>query len=307
MRWTRRELLISSSAVVSGLWRVVPLAAQTGQQPPVPSPAMVFTPLRGNTGVFIGQGGTIGWLVSPDGVVVVDAQMPVSAKACLDGLNERSSGRRIDALFNTHHHGDHTGGNGVFRPAVKTIVAHARVPELQKATAKPGTEADLVLADTTFTDRWSLKLGAETITAAHYGAAHTGGDSVVTFTEANVVHMGDLVFNRRMPVLDRPGGCRIAAWAVVLEKVAAERPSDAIYVFGHAKPGLGPTGSRADLLLQRDFLTALLLHVRAQVTAGRSKEEIVKASAELKGFAEHGPLTERVLTSAWEEVTEASS
>ena len=65
------------------------------------------------------------------------------------GSKERSSNRPIDCVFNTHHHGDHTGGNGVFKPAARRIVAHVKVPALQKATARPGTEATLVLADTT--------------------------------------------------------------------------------------------------------------------------------------------------------------
>jgi cyclase len=146
-------------------------------------------------------------------------------------------------------------------------------------------------------------VGSETVSAVHHGPAHTGGDSVVTFDRANIVHMGDLVFNRRMPVLDRPGGCRIEGWIGVLDKVMKEHQADTIYVFGHGKPGLAPTGSREDLVLQRDFLAALLDRVRGDVKAGRSRDDVVKAVGELKGFAEHGPLTERVLTAAWEEVT----
>jgi len=133
--------------------------------------------------------------------------------------------------------------------------------------------------------------------------AHTGGDGVVTFEAANVVHVGDLVFNRRMPVTDRPGGCQIAGWVQVLEKVAKAHPADAIYIFGHGKQGLPPTGTTADVLLQRDFLAALLEHVGREIKAGKSKDEIVKASPELKNFPEHGAVTERVLTAAYEEIT----
>ena len=154
---------------------------------------VAFSVIRGNVGSFVGQGANIGWLCSPDGVVVVDAQMPATAKACLEGLN-------------THHHRDHTSGNSVFRPAARKIVAHVRVPELQKAAARPGTDADLVYADTTFSDQWSIRVGSETVTAVYYGPAHTGGDSIVMFDQENDVHVRDLVFNGRLPVLDRPGG-----------------------------------------------------------------------------------------------------
>jgi len=303
--WSRRQFLTTSSVLVAGsVGRVSVFAQQpaAGQA----APTTVFTPLRENVGVFTGSGGVIGWLVSPDGVIVVDTQMGAASSACLDGINERSSKRPVDCVFNTHHHGDHTGGNGVFRAAAKKIVAHVKVPELQKATARPGTEASQVYADTTFTDRWFIAIGKENVHAVHFGPAHTAGDSVVFFERANVLHMGDLVFNRRMPVTDRPGGCSIAGWIPALERIAGGHSADTIFVFGHAKQGLGPTGKKEDVLYQRDFLAALLDHVRAQIKAGKSRDEIVKATAELKGFPDHGALTERVLTAAYEELTTTS-
>jgi cyclase len=309
MRWTRRQFLTRSSILVVGVLGHPSASAGQASSPPANQPiqpSAEFRPLRGDVGFFTGQGGTIGWLVSPDGVVVVDAQMPPTAPLCLNGLNARSGNRPIDCLFNTHHHGDHTGGNGAFRPAVRKIVAHTRVPELQKAASRPGTETAQVYADTTFSDRWTIRIGRETVTAAHHGPAHTGGDSIITFEQANVVHMGDLVFNRRLPVLDRPAGCRIAGWIALLERIARECPADVSYIFGHAKPGFAITGTRHDLLFQRDFLVALLDHVRAQIAAGKSRDDIVKATAELKGFPDHGPLTDRVLTAAYEELTQGA-
>lgn len=307
MTWTRREFLVSSSILIAGTTRGVRLFGQQPRagQPTPPQPVPTFTPLRRNVGIFTGAGGTIAWLVSPDGVIVVDAGMPPNAEACLQGINERSSKRQIDCLFNTHHHGDHTGGNGVFRPATKRIVAHAKVPELQKATARPGTEAGQVYADTTFTDRFQAAIGDEVVHAVYAGPAHTGGDGVVFFAQANIVHMGDLVFNRRQPVTDRPGGCSLGGWIQSLQRIADGHGADTLYIFGHAKPGFEVTGKKADLLYQRDFLSAVLDYVRAQIKAGKPREEIVKASPELKGFAEHGPVIERVLTAAYEELTTA--
>jgi glyoxylase-like metal-dependent hydrolase (beta-lactamase superfamily II) len=305
VNWTRRQFLVTSSAVVTGALTRLPLLAQqpaAGQQPP-PAPT-VFTPLRGNVGIFTGAGGTIGWLVSPGGVVVVDTGMGAGATACLTGIHERSSSRPIDAVFNTHHHGDHTGGNGVFKPAARRIVAHVKVPALQKATARPGTEATLVLADTTFTDKWTLKLRDEKVQAIYCGPAHTGGDSVIVFERANIVHLGDLVFNRRLPVTDRPGGCSLRGWIATLDRLAKAHDAETLYVFGHAKPGFDVTGKRADLLYQRDFLAALVEYVRDVFTKGRMRDEIVKAAPTLKGFEAHGPLSERVLTAAFDELTE---
>jgi cyclase len=303
MRWTRREFLAGSSILAAAALGRPPLSA--GQAQPSP-PATEFRPLRGDVGIFTGQGGTIGWLVSPDGIVVVDAQMPPTSTVCLDGLGARSGGRPIDYLFNTHHHRDHTGGNGAFRPVTRKIVAHARVPELQKAAAQPGTEAGQVYADTTFSASWSVRIGLEGVTAAYSWPAHTGGDSIVIFERANVIHLGDLVFNRRLPVVNRPDGCRIADWIRLLEKIVRDSPADAVYIFGHAKPGFPVTGATGDLLFQRDFLSALLEHVQGEVKAGKPRDRILNSGVELRGFPDHGPLSDRVLGAAYEELAQSA-
>ncbi len=302
MSWTRREFLLgTSSLVVAGLQRSV-----CGAQAPSGVSGAEFTPLRENVGTFLAQGGTIAWMVSPDGIVVVDAQMPPTAKICLEGLNARSGNRAIDCLFNTHHHFDHTSGNSVFRGGTRRIVAHVRVPELQTSAARPGTESDQVYADTLFNEKWTVRLGAETVTAVPYGPAHTAGDSIVVFERANIVHVGDLVLNRRLPVLDRPGGCRASRWISVLEKIAGDFAADTLYVFGHAKPGFAVVGSKQDLLFQRSFLSALLDHLRREIKAQKSREAIISAAPELNGFADHGPLSDRVIAPAYDELTQNS-
>ena len=112
------------------------------------------------------------------------------------------------------------------------------------------------------------------------------------------------MFNRRLPVLDRPGGCRIARWAFMLEKLVRDYPADTRYIFGHAKAGFQVVGTRDDLLVQRDFLSALVDHVRGEIKAGKSRDAIVSAAGELKGFPEHDPLTDRVLGPAYDELTQ---
>src|SRR4030042_538231 len=125
MTRTRRDFLTGAPAALAGAAnpRAWPLAAwQGGAQAPPVTP--VFTPIRRGVGFFTARGGTIGYLINPSGVVVVDAQFPDTAALCLAGLNERSGSRPIDALVNTHHHGDHTSGNIAFKGVAKTVVAH---------------------------------------------------------------------------------------------------------------------------------------------------------------------------------------
>ena len=279
MRISRRRFLFySSAAAAAGAWRAVPGLAQTAQA------QGAFQDLGRGVGVFTLRGGTIGYLVTPDAAIVVDSQYPDTAPVCLDGLRKKTT-RPFDVLINTHHHADHTGGNAVFRPAATKILAHARVPELQKAAAaQAGTVAQQVYPDATFTDVWREEIGREIVAARHHGPAHTGGDAIVTFERANVVHMGDLVFNRVHPRVDRPAGASIANWITSLGKVAAAHERETTYIFGHGSAQAGITGARSDLQHMADYLTAVLDYVRRGIADGRSREEIARLET-LPGFA----------------------
>ena len=247
-------------------------------QQPQAAPAPVFKEIRRNAGYWTAQGGTIGWLINPAGVIAVDSQFPQTAAPCVEQLLKTSGKSEIATLINTHHHGDHTGGNGVFRPKTKQIIAHANVPKYMKSTydqglarraqqnPPPTTPAppEPVLPDKTLTDVLAFDHGDDRVSIKHYGPAHTGGDVVILFEKANVAHMGDLMFNRAHPVIDRTNGASIANWTKVLQTVAAELPADTIYIFGHAGAGREVTGSRADLTHHANYLVALLEYVRGQ-------------------------------------------
>ena len=274
----RREFLATSTmTMAAAALRSVPLSGQ---------PTTSFEELRRNVGIFNGQGGTIAWLVNGDGLLVIDSQNANAAQACIDGLRERSP-RSVDLLVNTHHHGDHTGGNQTFRPVVGSIVAHENSASWQRRAAEEqGNQADQAYPDTTFADEWRTTIGDETIVARYHGAGHTSGDVVVTFEQANVVHMGDLMFNRLHPFVDRSSGARIRSWITTLEQVPASHAPDTIYIFGHGSPGAGPTGDQSDLLHLRDYFSAALELAQRDMQAGRSKEEITGTET-LPGFEDH--------------------
>ena len=249
-----------------------------------------------------GRGGTIGMLVAPDGVVVVDTQFADTAKIALGNLQQMGP-RKIDFLINTHHHGDHTSGNIVFRPAAAKHVAHRNVPALQKTQAAAAkSEAQQAYADTTYDTTWSAKVGSETVSLKYYGPGHTSGDSVVTFQNANIVHMGDLMFYLRNPRVDRGAGASIKNWIVTLESVAKEHPADTIYIAGHSKVNLPVTVTRADLLKFRDYFSGLLAYVQKGIASGRSAAEIVKV-ASVPGFADYEGSPEGTIQAAYDELT----
>jgi glyoxylase-like metal-dependent hydrolase (beta-lactamase superfamily II) len=130
-----------------------------------------------------------------------------------------------------------------------------------------------------------VDLGSEVVSARHYGPGHTGGDGVIFFQRANIVHMGDLMSHQRHPRVDRPAGASIRNWLVSLEKVVKDHNADTIYIFGHSKVGAPVTGPKGDLLALRDYFSAMLDYVQKGIKAGKSAEEIVKAG--MPKFAEN--------------------
>ena len=128
--------------------------------------------IRNNYGVYTEKGGSIGWYIDDDALVVVDTQFPDSAKNFPD-LVRKKTARKIDIVFNTHHHADHTSGNVFLRDHTEKIVAQENCPVLQrKRNAKPGEEDKLVYADTTFKKDYSANLGKETVNASYFTHAH---------------------------------------------------------------------------------------------------------------------------------------
>lgn len=176
----------------------------------------------------------------------------------------------------------------------------------------PGGEppADQLYPNTRFTEGWAADVGDERVSARYHGRAHTSDDAVITFERGNVVHMGDLMFNQRHPVVDRAAGATIRNWASALERAPGDHAADTIYIFGHANTGLPVTGNRADVSRFRDYLDTLLTFVEAQVKAGRSGDEIHAMRDPLRGFESFGPFDpaspREALTCAYDEVTATS-
>ncbi len=288
-----RRRFIARTAVAAAALPFVPLASAAAPR--------TLQPLRRGVGFFTGRGGTIGYLRTPDALVAVDAQFPDTAQTFLDALRD-GSGRRLDLLVSTHHHGDHTGGNTVLSPAADRHVAHVAVPGLQRAAAvRSGAYDAQAYPRETYDGTWRADVGDETLALHYFGPAHTAGDSVVHFERADVVHMGDLVFHRRQPFVDGPGGASVTRWISLLETVHGRFSDDTVFVFGHAADGLTPTGTRADLLTMRDFLTALVAAVRARIGAG----DVAPAMDGLlvPGFDAWGPTPMRVIEPVVAELT----
>lgn len=262
-----------------------------------------MTPLRNNVGFFTERGGTIGWMISKDGLVVVDTQFPEQAQHLIEAIRKQS-GRQIDLLINTHHHGDHTGGNIAFKGITGKLVAHENSKRNQMRVAEANNQAAAQLyPDTLFDKEWSAKVGEEVVTLKYFGPAHTDGDALVHFENSNIVHMGDLVFNRRYPYIDKTAGASIKNWIEVLEKAQKIYDKDTQFILGHADNGFEVIGTKDDIKAFQSYLSRLLDQVGADIKAGKSQDEVMKITA-IKGADQwKGDGIARSLSAAYEELT----
>lgn len=262
-----------------------------------------ITMLSDDIGIFEERGGTIAFLLSKKGIAVVDTQFPDQSKHLIDELKKRSE-NPFKLLINTHHHSDHTAGNISFKGIVEHVLAHENSLKNQQASAvKNKSEDKQLYPDQTYTDTWCQKLGKEKICLYYYGAAHTNGDSFVHFEKANIVHCGDLVFNRRHPYVDRSAGANMKSWVEVLNKALNKFDKETIYVFGHAGQGYKVTGAADDLNKFRDYLGNVLKFVEGEIKAGKTKDEILKNKIIPGGEEWKSDGIERPLTAAYEELT----
>jgi len=264
-----------------------------------------FVKLKGNLYTYNKSGGTILIYQSKLALVVVDSQFPQNVESFIPHFN-LSETRKIDFLINTHHHGDHTGGNQILGPFSKKMVAHKRVPELLTQLAKDANKEPGFIPTTTFDATWKQDIGDDTIHAYHFGPAHTGGDAVIYFEKSGIAHTGDLVFNNAHPNIDRKAGASIENWIVYLNKTIETLPKETIYVFGHAAGTLPNHGNYESVYRFRDYLSAVLEKAKAAVTKGMSREEFTTDPI-LEGFEDVQTVSKRlnlsfVLGIAWDEV-----
>jgi cyclase len=263
-------------------------------------------PIRRNVGYFTGRGGTIGWYADSESAVIVDAQFPPSANVLYNEVQQYNTDTII-AVINTHHHADHTAGNYYFQNIADQIVAQANVPEMQRTMAEiQNTVSEQAYAEVTFDEKWSIDAGNEIIHVHHYGPAHTAGDSVVRFENANVIHMGDLVFNRWYPFIDVRNGASITNWIRVLDTVIRQSDSDTIFIFGHGSANNGITGNMNDVKLMKDYLASLLEFTKKNMDEGKQLGEIIRQPG-LDGFPNHVSAGARLslsanIQAAWQEL-----
>lgn len=271
------------------------------------APPFMFHMMTDKIGVFTESGGTIGFLIDKKGIVVVDSQFANTAPHVISELQKRSD-TPIKYLLNTHHHGDHSGGNIAFKGLVKHVVAHKNSKANQERVAIANKNLDKqLLPDKTFSYEWGKRMGDESIAMYYFGPAHTNGDSIIHFENTNIAHMGDLLFNRRHPFVDRSAGASIENWIRVLHRTVRHFDKNTTFIYGHAADGYNIVGNADDLKKFSDYLEAVLKFTEGEIKAGKTKEGFLRTTM-IPGQGEwKGEGMARPLAAAWDEVMARST
>lgn len=234
--------------------------------------------LRPGVHVLFGAGGNIGVSTGPDGIFIIDDQFaPLTPK--IQAALAKIDPKPVRFVLNTHWHLDHSGGNENLGKAGALIVAQdnvrTRMSSEQFVAAlnmkmPPSPQAALPVV--TFSQATTFHINGDSIRAVHVPHAHTDGDSLVHFTKANVIHMGDTYFAGGYPFIDLSSGGSIDGVIAAVETGLAMGNADTRYIPGH-----GPVGDRSALIVYRDMLRDVVGRIRAAVAAGRTVEQVVAA------------------------------
>jgi glyoxylase-like metal-dependent hydrolase (beta-lactamase superfamily II) len=235
------------------------------------------TKLAGNVYTLEGQGGTMGALVGPDGVFLVDSQFAAVTEKLVAAIKQISDSR-IRFLVNTHLHGDHTGGNENFAKLGVTLLAREN---LRARLAKPGPQANgqpgvpappLALPLITYDAPLTIYMNGEAIRLMPVPVAHTDGDTMIYFQGADVLMTGDFYRSTGYPNIDRANGGTMNGMLAAFDAV--------IRLAGPATkivPGHGAVVDRNAVAAHRDMMIAVRDKVATLVWQNKTQEEVVAA------------------------------
>ena len=214
-------------------------------------------------------GGNVGLLVGEEHVVMIDDTMVPTAPAMIAVAAEAASGRPIDFVINTHVHGDHAGGNALLADAGTIVVAHENIRKrlLDDPSSAGGASGLPVI---TFADGMTFHVNGHEAHVFHVEQAHTDGDAVIHFRNANVIHTGDVMFNGMFPFIDLDNGGSVDGFIAAARKIHSVANHETQIIPGH-----GPLASKADLATFIDMLVDAQARVKALVLQGMTQEEVV--------------------------------
>lgn len=221
------------------------------------------TPLTEHIYMLEGSGGNIGLSIGEDGVLIIDTQFAPLTPKILKAIKKLSD-KPVKIVANTHHHGDHTGGNENLGNTGATIIAHDNVRKrLSEKSPK------IALPVITFNDKLNIQINNEQVAIFHVEHAHTDGDAMLYFTESNVLHTGDTFFNARYPYVDLSSGGSVEGYinAVKSGLMVVDENTNII-------PGHGNLANKTEYKTFLNMLKTIKTSVLDEIKKGKTEDEV---------------------------------
>ena len=214
-------------------------------------------------------------LSGKDGNILIDDQFGPLAEKINVAIQAVNKGN-VKFLFNTHYHGDHSGGNENFAKMGATILAHdnvrARLAADQRIInfAQPQKAApEAAWPVITFGNGLNVHLNEEDVIVFHVDNAHTDGDALYYFPKSNVLHTGDCFMKDRFPFIDRNSGGSVEGWINGVSRAINMIDDETVIIPGH-----GDLANKSDYKAVRDAVMTLRDKIKSQVKAGKDLEQI---------------------------------
>jgi cyclase len=238
--------------------------------------------LSGSAGADPGHedaaGGRIGILAGPDGIFMVDAQYAQITDKVLAAIRKISS-EPIRFLVNTHVHPDHTAGNANFVKMGALLFAREelreemlRPPARAGNVASAGDPARLPVVTYGMGDPVKLRMDGEIVDLIPVRAAHTGGDTMIRFENADVIMIGDFYRNYGYPFIDTNNGGTLKGALEALDVTMKLAGPNTKLVPGH-----GTVINRTDIAPYRDMILGVQAKVQQMITEGKSEQQVLAA------------------------------
>lgn len=203
-------------------------------------------------------------MVTNEGVIMVDDKFEIDHANILAEL-KKITNQPVKYVVNTHHHGDHSGGNAKLQALGAQVVTSWQARQQMVDGKQPG------LSNITIDQKGSLYLGGKQVDLFYFGRGHTNGDIVALFPAQRVLAAGDLftIGDATPELVDYPGGGSAKEWP---QTIAGVLTLD----FDQVVPGHGPVGTKADVRKFHDTSTRLKNRVHDMIVQKKSKDEISK-------------------------------
>jgi cyclase len=253
------------------------LAGEAQNAPDFSKVEIKTTKLANNFYTLEGQGGTIGILVGPDGILMVDSQFAPLSQKIMAAIHQVSN-EPVRFLIDTHVHADHTGGNENFAKMGAIIFARQELRERlihpapgANGAIPPGAPA-AALPVVTYDAPVTFHMDGEDARLMPIPRAHTDGDTLVYFPNDDIIMCGDFFRSIQYPNIDRANGGSLNGMLDGLGRLIGMAGPNTKIVPGH-----GPMVGRAEVMAQRDMILAVRDRIAQMVAQGKTQDEVLAA------------------------------